>query len=105
MDNEMPPERTPVDEFYWCIRYLNKIKARYPDDQNTTYKRFFEILQTCLEERQSSQEDLAAYRHREQQMVHNVYTQMQALFINEEDLFTEFKSFLLEFSGATQQPR
>ena len=40
-------------EFNHAIQYLNKIKARYADDQNT-YKQFLDILQTYHKEQRHS---------------------------------------------------
>ncbi|KAI0275262.1 hypothetical protein BC834DRAFT_840132 [Gloeopeniophorella convolvens] len=104
MGNKTPAERAPPAEFDHAIQYLNKIKTRYPDDQNTTYKQFLEVLQTYRKEQQSSLKDPAAYQHREQRMMHDVYIQVQALFKNEEDLLAEFKDFLPEIAGAAAPP-
>jgi paired amphipathic helix protein Sin3a len=48
-------EAGPPSEFNHAIQYLNKIKARYADDQNT-YKQFLDILQTYQREGKHSQD-------------------------------------------------
>jgi histone deacetylase complex regulatory component SIN3 len=35
----------PTAEFYRAIRYLDKVKTRYPPDQSDTYEQFLEIMQ------------------------------------------------------------
>jgi len=72
MGNKTQAERAPAAEFDHAILYLNKIKTRYPDDQNNTYKQFLEILQTYRKEQQNSLKDPAAYQQREQRMMHDV---------------------------------
>ncbi|KAF7327445.1 Histone deacetylase complex, SIN3 component [Mycena kentingensis (nom. inval.)] len=81
---EKPPQ--PQGEFNHAIQYLNKIKARYADDQ-TTYKQFLDILQ--------------AYQ-KEQKHLHDsqVYVQVQQLFKDAPDLLGEFKAFLPELGGS-----
>ncbi|KAI9508370.1 hypothetical protein F5148DRAFT_1013734 [Russula earlei] len=103
MSNKTQVERAPAAEFDHAILYLNKIKTRYPDDQNNTYKQFLEILQTYRKEQQNSLKDPVAYQQREQRMMHDVYIQVQALFKNEEDLLSEFKDFLPEIAGTSAQ--
>ncbi|KAH9044289.1 hypothetical protein EDB85DRAFT_2070530 [Lactarius pseudohatsudake] len=90
MSNKTQVERAPTAEFDHAIQYLNKIKTRYPDDQNNTYKQFLEILQSYRKEQQSSLKD-------------PVYIQVQALFKDEEDLLSEFKDFLPEITGTSTQ--
>ncbi|KAI0275356.1 hypothetical protein BC834DRAFT_965747 [Gloeopeniophorella convolvens] len=97
MDNKKPAERAPAAKpFGHHIQYMNKIKARYPDDQSAAYKRFLEILQTYLKKRQSLREEFVVYQHREQRMMHNV----QALFKTGGDLLSEFEDFLPGFASA-----
>jgi Paired amphipathic helix repeat len=72
MSNKTQVERAPAAEFDHAIQYLNKIKTRYPDDQNNTYKQFLEILQTYRKEQQNSQKDPIGYQQREQRMMHDV---------------------------------
>ncbi|KAH9964149.1 hypothetical protein BC827DRAFT_1356668 [Russula dissimulans] len=103
MGNKTQAERAPAAEFDHAILYLNKIKTRYPDDQNNTYKQFLEILQTYRKEQQNSLKDPGASQQREQRMMHDVYIQVQALFKNEEDLLSEFKDFLPEIAGTSTQ--
>ncbi|KAF8506517.1 hypothetical protein F5888DRAFT_1642843 [Russula emetica] len=103
MGNKTQVERAPAAEFDHAILYLNKIKTRYPDDQNNTYKQFLEILQTYRKEQQNSLKDPIGYQQREQRMMHDVYIQVQALFKNEEDLLSEFKDFLPEIAGTSTQ--
>ncbi|KAH8992416.1 hypothetical protein EDB92DRAFT_1857823 [Lactarius akahatsu] len=103
MSNKTQVERAPTAEFDHAIQYLNKIKTRYPDDQNNTYKQFLEILQTYRKEQQSYLKDPVGYQQREQRMMHDVYIQVQALFKDEEDLLSEFKDFLPEIAGTSTQ--
>ncbi|KAJ2917816.1 hypothetical protein MD484_g2589, partial [Candolleomyces efflorescens] len=80
----------PPSEFNHAIQYLNKIKARYSDDQNT-YKQFLDILQTYQREGKHSQDN-------------QVYLQVQMLFKDAPDLIVEFKNFLPEaVNGGSQQ--
>jgi len=72
MSNKTQVERAPAAEFDHAILYLNKIKTRYPDDQNNTYKQFLEILQTYRKEQQNSLKDPIGYQQREQRMMHDV---------------------------------
>lgn len=72
MGNKTQVERAPGAEFDKAILYLNKIKTRYPDDQNNTYKQFLEILQTYRKEQQTSLKDPVGYQQREQRMMHDV---------------------------------
>ena len=72
MSNKTQVEPAPAAEFDHAIQYLNKIKTRYPDDQNNTYKQFLEILQTYRKEQQNSQKDPIGYQQREQRMMHDV---------------------------------
>jgi paired amphipathic helix protein Sin3a len=72
MSNKTQVERAPTAEFDHAIQYLNKIKTRYPDDQNNTYKQFLEILQTYRKEQQNSQKDPIGNQQREQRMMHEV---------------------------------
>lgn len=72
MGNKSQAERAPAAEFDHAIQYLNKIKTRYPDDQNNTYKQFLEILQTYRKEQQSSLKEPVGYQQREQRMMHDV---------------------------------
>jgi len=72
MGNKTQVERAPAAEFDHAILYLNKIKTRYPDDQNNTYKQFLEILQTYRKDQQNSLKDPIGYQHREQRMMHDV---------------------------------
>jgi paired amphipathic helix protein Sin3a len=72
MGNKTQVERAPAAEFDHAILYLNKIKTRYPDDQNNTYKQFLEILQTYRKEQQTSLKDPIGYQQREQRMMHEV---------------------------------
>jgi paired amphipathic helix protein Sin3a len=72
MGNKTQVERAPAAEFDHAIQYLNKIKTRYPDDQNNTYKQFLEILQTYRKEQQSSLKEPVGYQQREQRMMHDV---------------------------------
>jgi len=72
MGNKTQVERAPAAEFDHAILYLNKIKTRYPDDQNNTYKQFLEILQTYRKEQQNSLKDPVGYQQREQRMMHDV---------------------------------
>jgi paired amphipathic helix protein Sin3a len=72
MGNKTQVERAPAAEFDHAILYLNKIKTRYPDDQNNTYKQFLEILQTYRKEQQNSLKDPIGYQQREQRMMHDV---------------------------------
>jgi paired amphipathic helix protein Sin3a len=72
MGNKTQAERAPAAEFDHAILYLNKIKIRYPDDQNNTYKQFLEILQTYRKEQQNSLKDPIGYQQREQRMMHDV---------------------------------
>jgi paired amphipathic helix protein Sin3a len=72
MSNKTQVERAPDAEFDHAILYLNKIKTRYPDDQNNTYKQFLEILQTYRKEQQNSLKDPIGYQQREQRMMHDV---------------------------------
>ena len=72
MSNKTQVERAPTVEFDHAIQYLNKIKTRYPDDQNNTYKQFLEILQTYRKEQQTSLKDPVGYQKREQGMMHDV---------------------------------
>jgi Paired amphipathic helix repeat len=74
MGNKTQVERAPAAEFDHAILYLNKIKTRYPDDQNNTYKQFLEILQTYRKEQQTSLKDPIGYQQREQRMMHDVCT-------------------------------
>jgi len=74
MGNKTQVERAPAAEFDHAILYLNKIKTRYPDDQNNTYKQFLEILQTYRKEQQNSLKDPIGYQQREQRMMHDVRT-------------------------------
>lgn len=85
-------------EFNHAIQYLNKIKARYADDQST-YKQFLDILQTYhKEQRHSHDVSFAAflsfllYDPKNTQ----VYAQVQKLFADAPDLLAEFKDFLPE---------
>jgi paired amphipathic helix protein Sin3a len=85
-------------EFNHAIQYLNKIKARYADDQST-YKQFLDILQTYhKEQRHSHDVSFAAflsfllYDPKNTQ----VYAQVQMLFAEAPDLLAEFKDFLPE---------
>ncbi|KAI0308364.1 hypothetical protein B0F90DRAFT_164360 [Multifurca ochricompacta] len=103
MGNKTQVERAPAAEFDHAIQYLNKIKTRYPDDQNNTYKQFLEILQTYRKEQQNSLKDPIGYQQREQRMMHDVYIQVQALFKEEEDLLSEFKDFLPEITGTSSK--
>ncbi|KAJ3492184.1 hypothetical protein NLJ89_g11268 [Agrocybe chaxingu] len=70
----------PGGEFNHAIQYLNKIKARYADDQ-VTYKRFLDILQTYQKEQRHSQDS-------------QVYVSVQVLFKDAPDLLAEFRDFL-----------
>ncbi|KAL0951709.1 hypothetical protein HGRIS_008384 [Hohenbuehelia grisea] len=72
-------------EFNHAIHFLNKIKARYSNDQNT-YRQFLDILQTY---------------QKEQRHIHDsqVYVQVQMLFKDAPDLLDEFKDFLPEVLG------
>ena len=72
MGNKTQVERAPAAEFDHAILYLNKIKTRYPDDQNNTYKQFLEILQTYRKEQQNSLKEPIGYQQREQRMMHDV---------------------------------
>jgi len=72
MGNKTQVERAPAAEFDHAILYLNKIKTRYPDDQNNTYKQFLEILQTYRKEQQNCLKDPIGYQQREQRMMHDV---------------------------------
>ncbi|KAF6754256.1 transcription regulatory protein [Ephemerocybe angulata] len=72
----------PAIEFNNAIQYLNKIKARYADEQNT-YKHFLDILQTYQREGKNSGDN-------------QVYLQVQMLFKDAPDLIVEFKNFLPE---------
>ncbi|RXW19123.1 hypothetical protein EST38_g6730 [Candolleomyces aberdarensis] len=78
-------ESGPPTEFNHAIQYLNKIKARYADDQNT-YKQFLDILQTYQREGKNSQDN-------------QVYVQVQMLFKEAPELIDEFKNFLPEAVG------
>ena len=72
MGNKTQAERAPTAEFDHAILYLNKIKTRYPDDQNNTYKQFLEILQTYRKEQQNSLKDPVGSQQRDQRMMHDV---------------------------------
>ncbi len=47
--------KQPAGEFNHAIQYLNKIKARYADDNNT-YKQFLDVLQTYQKEQRDIQD-------------------------------------------------
>ncbi|KAK2461462.1 hypothetical protein APHAL10511_005925 [Amanita phalloides] len=70
-------------EFNHAIQYLNKIKARYADDNNT-YKQFLDILQTY---------------QKEQRDIQDVYLQVQLLFKDAPELLAEFRDFLPEVAS------
>jgi paired amphipathic helix protein Sin3a len=72
MSNKTQVEPAPTAEFDHAILYLNKIKTRYADDQNNTYKQFLEILQTYRKEQKNSLKDPIGYQQREQRMMHDV---------------------------------
>lgn len=72
--------KQPAGEFNHAIQYLNKIKARYADDNNT-YKQFLDILQTY---------------QKEQRNIQDVYLQVQILFKEAPELMDEFRDFLPE---------
>jgi paired amphipathic helix protein Sin3a len=90
-------------EFNHAIQYLNKIKLRYADDQNT-YKSFLEILQTYQKE-QRHLHDVSLTRLLQdlsyQFMQSQVYVQVQMLFKDAPDLLDEFKDFLPEILGGS----
>ncbi|KXN88887.1 Paired amphipathic helix protein pst1 [Leucoagaricus sp. SymC.cos] len=73
-------------QFNHAIQYLNKIKARYNDDQDT-YKQFLDILQTYKKEAATAT------------LQNQVYLQVQHLFKDAPDLLAEFKVFLGEVAG------
>lgn len=73
-------------QFNHAIQYLNKIKARYNDDQDT-YKQFLDILQTYKKEAATAT------------LQTQVYLQVQHLFKDAPDLLSEFKVFLGEVVG------
>ncbi|ORX34170.1 hypothetical protein BD324DRAFT_636920 [Kockovaella imperatae] len=82
------PGNAPILEFNHAIAFVNKIKMRFSEDQDT-YKQFLEILQTY----QRDTKDIA-----------EVYEQVTKLFHLAPDLIAEFKKFLPEngssaFSG------
>lgn len=88
--------KQPAGEFNHAIQYLNKIKARYADDNNT-YKQFLDILQTYQKEQRDIQDvsiiitfwsDIVTLRQ--------VYLQVQLLFKDAPELLAEFKDFLPE---------
>lgn len=56
-----PAAVAPEPEFNHAIQYLNKIKARYADDQNNTYKQFLDILQTYQREGKNSHDVSCPY--------------------------------------------
>ncbi|KAJ2925668.1 hypothetical protein H1R20_g11426, partial [Candolleomyces eurysporus] len=78
-------EPGPPSEFNHAIQYLNRIKARYTDDQNT-YKQFLDILQTYQREGKNSQDN-------------QVYEQVKMLFKGAPDLVHEFQKFLSRGGG------
>ncbi|KAL6304795.1 hypothetical protein BKA93DRAFT_817270 [Sparassis latifolia] len=88
--NNRTVEKAPAGEFNHAIQYLNKIKMRFADDQET-YKQFLEILQTY---------------QKEQKQLHDsqVYAQVQMLFKDAPDLMNEFKDFLPEAMAPSVQP-
>ncbi|KAF8625181.1 hypothetical protein AX15_005490 [Amanita polypyramis BW_CC] len=71
-------------EFNHAIQYLNKIKARYSDDNNT-YKNFLDVLQTY---------------QKEQRDIQDVYLQVQVLFKDSPELLAEFRDFLPDAASA-----
>ncbi|PFH52285.1 hypothetical protein AMATHDRAFT_74340 [Amanita thiersii Skay4041] len=84
LNGRNPVEKQAAGEFNHAIQYLNKIKARYADDNNT-YKQFLDILQTY---------------QKEQRNIQDVYLQVQLLFKDAPDLLAEFKDFLPEAASA-----
>ncbi|TFK41885.1 histone deacetylase complex, SIN3 component [Crucibulum laeve] len=83
LNNKNPTvEQKPAGEFNHAIQFLNKIKARYPEDPNM-YKQFLDILQTYQKEQKQVQDT-------------QVYPQVQMLFRDAPDLLAEFKAFLPE---------
>ncbi|KAI0315665.1 hypothetical protein OF83DRAFT_1061699 [Amylostereum chailletii] len=101
MGNKAPVESRAANagEFDHAIQYLNKIKTRFPDDPNT-YKQFLEILQAYRKEQTAQSKDPQGQAQREQKMMHDVYTQVQVLFKDAEDLLGEFKDFLPDIAGS-----
>ncbi|KAF8640768.1 hypothetical protein AX17_000418 [Amanita inopinata Kibby_2008] len=86
LNGRNPVEKQAAGEFNHAIQYLNKIKARYADDNNT-YKQFLDILQTYQKEQRNIQD-------------HQVYLQVQLLFKDAPELLAEFKDFLPEAASA-----
>ncbi|KAF8665510.1 hypothetical protein AX16_000524 [Volvariella volvacea WC 439] len=87
LGNKGSVEKQPAGEFNHAIQYLNKIKAWYADDPNI-YKQFLDILQTY---------------QKEQRHIQDVYAQVQNLFKDAPDLLAEFKAFLPDNSGQSNE--
>ncbi|KAL0689904.1 hypothetical protein Bca4012_089582 [Brassica carinata] len=77
------PEKKPV-AFGEAIDFVNKIKARFGDD-NRAYKRFLDILNMYRKEGKS---------------ISSVYQEVTLLFQGHEDLLAEFVNFLPNNSGS-----
>uniref|UniRef100_A0A1J3ES60 Paired amphipathic helix protein Sin3-like 5 n=1 Tax=Noccaea caerulescens TaxID=107243 RepID=A0A1J3ES60_NOCCA len=77
------PEKKPVD-FGEAIEFVNKIKARFGDDERA-YKKFLDILNMYRKETKS---------------ISDVYQEVTLLFQDHEDLLAEFVHFLPDYSGA-----
>ncbi|CAA7047392.1 unnamed protein product [Microthlaspi erraticum] len=77
------PEKKPVD-FGEAIEFVNKIKARFGDDERA-YKKFLDILNMYRKETKS---------------ISDVYQEVTLLFQNHDDLLAEFVHFLPDYSGA-----
>ncbi|KAI7870014.1 hypothetical protein BDF14DRAFT_1950982 [Spinellus fusiger] len=75
--------KKPPIEFNHAINYVNKIKNRFAGDPDT-YKQFLEILQMY---------------QKDEKAIHDVYSQVQYLFSDSPDLLQEFKLFLPDTSG------
>jgi histone deacetylase complex regulatory component SIN3 len=71
------PQRMPED-FNQAITYVNKIKSRFAN-QPEIYRSFLETLQNYQKEDKS---------------VSEIYSKVQALFVNAPDLLAEFKLFM-----------
>ncbi|KAI0248346.1 hypothetical protein BJV78DRAFT_1284865 [Lactifluus subvellereus] len=88
----------PTAEFYHAIRYLDKVKTRYPPDQSGIYEQFLEIMRVYKNGRDSLPEDPGRYQRDEQRVMEDVCARVQALFKDEEDLIREFERFVPQSS-------
>ena len=95
-----PVGKQAAGEFNHAIQYLNKIKARYVDDNNT-YKQFLDILQTYQKEQKDIQ-DVSIIVTCPSIIVtsRQVYLQVNLLFRDAPELLAEFKDFLPEAASA-----